>query len=507
MWANVTPAVLLALYAAQTRAWREGAGEIRPSDLLHGLVQEQEGKAVKELLAAGLELSNSSDVPGTGGEAPITGGEITLPLSKGAEVVLAAARKLAKEVTADRSVTSDQLLLVLLREEESLRIDLEARGLNCARLEANILTAESPPLHLDEPLRLQEPAEQVDVLRILDASANRAREALRVLEDYCRFVLDDSFLTGELKTLRHKLTEVLTGLGGLPLLAARDTLQDVGTALTTPQEQERSGLAAVAQANGKRLQEALRSLEEFTKLHDANAARTLEQLRYQSYTLEKAIVLGATARQRLADARLYVLVTAAGCKNALEWTIGEAATGGAQIIQLREKNLPDRELLERARKVRLWTRRAGVLFIMNDRADLARLAEADGVHLGQDDVPVQEARGILGADALIGVSTHTLEQCRQAVRDGASYIGVGPTFPSGTKSFAELAGLEFVRRAGRETSLPAFVIGGITLDNLPAALAAGARRVAVSRSICQSEDPRSVAVQFRHQLDHSASNQ
>src|SRR5207248_6725982 len=101
----------------------------------------------------------------------------------------------------------------------------------------------------------------------------------------------------------------------------------------------------------------------------------------------------------------------------------------------RQKELSDRELLERAREIRRWTREAGALFIVNDRPDIARLVEADGVHLGQDDLPVKEARRILGPDALIGVSTHDIEQLRQAVLDGASYIGVGPTFPSDTKDF------------------------------------------------------------------------
>src|SRR4051794_10471359 len=104
---------------------------------------------------------------------------------------------------------------------------------------------------------------------------------------------------------------------------------------------------------------------------------------------------------------------------------------------MREKDLPDRELLERARQLRQWTRQAGVLFIVNDRPDIARLVEADGVHLGQDDLPVREARRILGPDALVGVSTHNLEQVRQAILDGASYLGVGPTFPSKTKEFRE----------------------------------------------------------------------
>src|SRR5205807_1428505 len=162
------------------------------------------------------------------------------------------------------------------------------------------------------------------------------------------------------------------------------------------------------------------------------------------YTLERAVLLGTAARQRLADARLYVLITGSLCTATLDWTIQEAAAGGAQIIQLREKGLCDRELLERARQVRRWTHKANVLFIMNDRPDLARLAEADGVHLGQEELSVKDARRIVGPDALIGVSTHNLDQVRQAIRDGASYIGVGPAFASATKHFNELPGPEFI---------------------------------------------------------------
>ena len=219
----------------------------------------------------------------------------------------------------------------------------------------------------------------------------------------------------------------------------------------------------------------------------------MEQIRYRTYTLERAAGLGAAAQERLADVRLCVLLTAAHCTGSPEWTVREAAAGGAGMIQLREKDLSDRELLERAREVRRWTREAGVLFIVNDRPDIARLVEADGVHLGQDDLPVKEARRILGPDALIGVSTHNIEQLRQAVLDGASYLGVGPTFPSRTKQFGELAGLEFVRAASAETALPAFVIGGVNLDTVGDAAAAGARRAAVSEAVCRAADPRAAA--------------
>ncbi len=196
-----------------------------------------------------------------------------------------------------------------------------------------------------------------------------------------------------------------------------------------------------------------------------------------------------------------MLVTEALCRASLPGTVREACLGGAQIIQLREKALDDRRLLELAREIRRITRDAGVLFIVNDRPDIARLAEADGVHLGQDDMPVHEARRILGPDALIGVSTHNFDQLRQAVLDGAAYAGVGPTFPSQTKGFADFAGLEFVRRATAETSLASFALGGVTVDNVREVLAAGARRVAVSHAVCAAEDPRKAAAALRLALD------
>jgi thiamine-phosphate pyrophosphorylase len=184
----------------------------------------------------------------------------------------------------------------------------------------------------------------------------------------------------------------------------------------------------------------------------------------------------------------------------MDRTIAEAASGGVDIVQLREKDLSDRQLLERARQVRRWTREAGVLFFMNDRPDIARLAEADGVHLGQDDLPVSAARRVLGPDALIGVSTHSLPQLRQAVLDGASYVGVGPAFHSATKDFPELAGLDYVRDALAATSLPAFAIGGINATNVDQVVAAGGRRVAVSQAILHAESPRAVAVELRRRL-------
>jgi thiamine-phosphate pyrophosphorylase len=484
---DVTPAIDRALQAARRYAHARGGAAVGMVDLLHGLLEEEEGRAAALVSAAGLDPAAYRAATGV---PPAAAGDLDLDAE--ASAALRAARELALELSGERTVASEALLLALLRADDTLRRVLGPYGLNAARLEADLLALRLPPLQLDDPIHLADTTEQVGVSRVLDASANRAREALRVLEDCARFVLDDAALTGELKQLRHDLTAALSEWAP-DLLEARDTDGDVGTALATPTERHRGSLLDVVRANGQRLQEALRSLEEFGKVRHPRLGEAVERLRYRSYTLERALVLGSDARSRLQQARLYVLVSAASCLKGLEWTIAQAAAGGADVVQLREKNISDRELLERARRVRESTRRAGVLFILNDRPDVARLVGADGVHLGQDDLPVREARRILGPEALIGVSTHTVEQVRQAVLDGASYIGVGPTFASATKDFGELAGVDLVRRALAETSLPAFVIGGVNLQTIGAAVAAGARRVAVAQAIAASEDPRGVA--------------
>jgi thiamine-phosphate pyrophosphorylase len=492
MLPELTPAVARALETAQLHAGAVGLTETPPLYLLHALLAEEEGRAASLAVAAGLDAT-AFRASLTRPDTPPPAQPPSLPLHPRTQSALLAARELARELSGESTVVSEALLLALLRADETLAAEMESFGLSVADLEAGILSHRQPPAQLDEPLQLADVTECVDTARILDACANRAREGLRVIEDYCRFVLDDAFLSRNLKELRHDLTAALDELSAPLLLEARETQRDVGTELTTPAELERDSLRDVARINFKRLQESLRSLEEYGKFHSARLGQTLEQLRYRVYTLERAVVLGAGARQTLAEARLYVLLTGAQCAASLDWTIAEAAAGGACIVQLREKKLSDRELYERARQMRRWTQRAGVLFIVNDRPDIARLVEADGVHLGQDDLPVREARRILGPDALIGVSTHTLEQVRQAILDGASYLGIGPIFPSETKDFTDLAGPEFVRQAMTETTLPAFVLGGVNLDTIGAAVAAGARRVAVSAAVARADDPRAVA--------------
>ncbi|HWY88298.1 MAG TPA: thiamine phosphate synthase [Gemmataceae bacterium] len=493
-----SPAVLLALNKAALISQQAGLAQVGPIDLLRGLMDEEEGHPVLLMRAAGVSMDNLRgllpfcDIPGEVAE--------DLPLAAATAQVLSHAWELARLHGAEGSVTSDFLLLAILEVDLPTRSLLEGIGLDFNALKDRI-TPPAQPLRLEAPLDLGPANESIDTARIVDASANRAREALRVLEDFARFVRGDAFLSGRLKNLRHQFAESLEHLPAHLLLQSRDTLHDVGTTITTPQEQERASPDDVARANAKRLQEALRSLEEFGKILNSDFGQTIEQLRYESYTLERAL-LGVAARSvQLAQAKLYVLVTEAACRASLVGTVREALAGGAQIIQLREKARDDRVLLEMARDLRKMTRTAGALFIVNDRPDIALLAEADGVHLGQDDLPVQQARRLLGPDALIGVSTHDLDQVRSSVLEGANYLGVGPTFPSKTKKFERFPGLEFVGQVAAETALPAFALGGVTAANVHEVLAAGGTRVAVSHAVCAAEDPRAAARRIRDLLD------
>ena len=328
------------------------------------------------------------------------------------------------------------------------------------------------------------------VQRILDANANRAREALRVMEDAARFTLDDQYLSKQLKQLRHDLAQALSDLG--PLDAARDTPGDVGTTITTQREQTRAGVHGVAVAASKRLSEALRSLEEFTKTLGTPAcglAPTFESLRYRGYTLEQQLNAALTTGQAK-QWRLCVLITESLCKDSDWLGVAESAiSGGADCIQLREKNLDADELLKRTRQLVALCRPKGVTVILNDRPDIALAAHADGVHLGQSDLPCKEARKLFGQQLLIGVSTSNLDEAKRAYADGADYCGVGPMFPTPTKHKPIIAGPEYLKQYLAWNQLPHLAIGGINPENLHELVSVSVQGIAVSSVVCGSDNP------------------
>jgi thiamine-phosphate pyrophosphorylase len=356
------------------------------------------------------------------------------------------------------------------------------------------------------------PSERLAALRIVDANLNRAAEGLRVVEEHCRFALADRHLTECCKQLRHDLASAGAAFDERQMHAARETQADVGTSVTTASEASRDSLAHIAAANWQRVEQSLRAIEEYAKLLAPAIAPRIESLRYRAYTLAKACTNTADGQARLAGARLYVLIDGGSSECAFDERVTELIAAGVHVLQLRDKQLDDRTLLARARLLRRILDERGTLaqqeprpsdpeprtlnpepsprplFILNDRPDLAMLARADGVHVGQEELSVYDVRQIVGPDLLVGVSTHTIEQARQAVLDGASYLGCGPTFPSGTKHFDAFPGLGFLRQVAGEIALPAFAIGGITSENLPQVLATGIKRVAVSGAIANSQD-------------------
>ncbi len=517
MMGSTTPGATRALARAGRRARARGGSVIEVFDLLAALADESESRAAEMLIELGLAPARLWSLLGTSGpfednldEGPgqLASGAASLPpMSEELRVALGFAAHTARVVDRNRLVGTEHLLAGLLNTSTPVVERLAAEGFAPDRLTIELeekVRVETAPIPLAseiEPLRLTEPGLGDDLARVFDASSNRASEGLRVVEDYVRFALNDPGLTRRVKETRRRLGETIRALDVDARLASRDTPGDVGAHVMTSSESPRESLRDVLIANFRRCGEALRSLEEYAKLIDVWIAGRFEVLRYDVYTIEKMVMVAVNARHALGDARLQVLVGGLRTLGDLTWVVGEALAGGADVIQLREKNLPEREWLTRAREVRILTAQAKARFLVNDRADLARLAGADGVHLGQDDLRVRDARRIVGPRAVIGVSTHDRAQIEQAVVDGAGCLGVGPVFASGTKSFDELAGLALVREAAETTNLPWFAIGGISLENLDDLLEAGARRIAVSAAIVHAEKPRAAARAFRDRLD------
>jgi thiamine-phosphate pyrophosphorylase len=339
-----------------------------------------------------------------------------------------------------------------------------------------------------------------DVLRILDVNLNRARESLRVIEDHARFLLDDRDAAAGAKGMRHEIREIVEALGARELLAERDIAGDVGREVKTASEAARLDADDVLAAAFGRLSEAARAIAEYAKLNSPPAVRLAERLRYAGYELEQRITTRGGLRRQFRNVRLYVIVTEALCRRPWLEAAEASVRGGAGCIQLREKSLPDGELLRRARALRALTRETGALLFVNDRPDIARLAQADGVHVGQTDLTVAEVRRIGGGALLVGKSTHTAEQIDAAIAEQPDYIAVGPMFESTTKPQNHVAGVDLLRTAAARTELPLVAIGGITPSRAAACTHAGAACVCACSAVISADDPHAAAAEFRAQI-------
>lgn len=211
---------------------------------------------------------------------------------------------------------------------------------------------------------------------------------------------------------------------------------------------------------------------------------------------------GQNRRERLNRVRLYLITGDAGGIEETLRTVAAALEGGADAIQMRKKGLLKGDQYQLGRRLRALTHQHDALLIVNDHADLAVAIDADGVHLGQDDLPPAVARALPGfQERLIGCSTHSLEQAHRAVRDGADYLGVGPVFATPTKPGRPAVGTRLLREVASTESVPFVAIGGIEAANIEEVLDAGVRGVAVVRAVWDAADPARSARQLRDAVD------
>ena len=323
------------------------------------------------------------------------------------------------------------------------------------------------------------------IAQLIDANLDRAREGLRVMEDWCRFGLKRSDFSVQIKDWRQQLGAHHHNI----YRKARLTSEDPAMGVTHPLQKERLTPEDIFIANSSRVQEALRVLEEFTRITDPKLSETATRIRYETYEIEIKVLKtkeGIDKRQILKDCSLYLITS--NRKN-LKEIVRKALEAGTEMVQYREKNLDDNQRVKQAQELSSLCKEFNSLFIVNDRIDIALAVDADGIHLGQKDISTNIARKLLGPEKIIGRSTHCLEDLEDAEVKGCDYIGIGPIFPSKTKKRLNPIGIDYLKKGYNKFQLPAFAIGGINSSNINELNQLNNLRIAVSDAIINSSDP------------------
>ena len=323
------------------------------------------------------------------------------------------------------------------------------------------------------------------IAQLIDANLDRAREGLRVMEDWCRFGLKRSDFSIQIKDWRQQLGAHHHNI----YRKARLTSKDPAMGVSHPLQKVRATPQAVFIANSSRVQEALRVIEEFTRITDPKLCEIATKIRYETYEIEIKVLNtteGINKRQTLKDCSLYLITTN---NRDLEGIVLQSLKAGVKIVQYRDKLLHDKEKVSQAKCLASLCKKYNSLFIVNDRIDIALAVDADGIHLGQEDIPPKIARELLGAEKIIGRSTHCLEDIKNAEMEGCDYIGIGPIFPSKTKKQLNPIGINYLKKGLNETLLPVFAIGGINSSNINELDKINNLRIAVSDAIINSNNP------------------
>ncbi|MFH0976025.1 MAG: thiamine phosphate synthase [Spirochaetota bacterium] len=306
----------------------------------------------------------------------------------------------------------------------------------------------------------------------IDANINRSLEGIRVCEDIFRFVARNKVLSVKLKDIRHNIADAIKAFSYKGLLSSRDVDNDSQKFVDLDSEKKRDNLQDILKSNLHRAMEAMRSVEEFYKLlHAKSDENPFQKIRFSLYSIEKELIscLIRNGKHKKFKNSLYAILDSSFVKNEEYLNAAQRLIkGGASIIQLRMKNHSQGKILEVAKEISGLCKENNVLLIINDYPDIAYLSGADGVHLGQDDLPVIEVRRLFPMDMIIGISTHSREQAVVAARCEPDYIAIGPVYNTKTKNNQNINGIgeDVVREVSGGTDIPVVAIGGLNPERI-----------------------------------------
>ena len=340
-----------------------------------------------------------------------------------------------------------------------------------------------PNLDIREPKDLR-------IFQVIDANLDRAREGLRVLEDWARFGLGNEDFVIRIKNFRQIL-----GKNHLEIYkTSRNYIEDQCKGLSHAEQINKKSPDKIISCNSARVQESLRVIEEFSRNHNKHLSKVASKIRYEIYTLEIELLNFNTrknAESIISENSLYAITDQK--ENLLE-IIEKILLAGVKIIQYRFKNGNDKNHFKVAIQIKSLCKKYNSLFIVNDRIDIALASNADGIHLGQDDIDITTARKLLGSSKIIGITANNQTDINNALKNGCDYIGVGPVFKTITKKNKEPLGVEKIKDLTKDLKIPWFAIGGINKVNISSLKNHGIRKVAVVSGLLNSEDPKEEAI-------------
>ncbi len=341
-------------------------------------------------------------------------------------------------------------------------------------------------------------AEDSRIYQIIDANLDRAREGLRVLEDWARFVLGKEKYVEKIKNFRQIL-----GKNHLEVYKqSRNQIEDKCKGLTHKEQINRKTSEQIISSNSARVQEALRVIEEFSRLQNHELSKIASEIRYEIYNIEIDLLNYTKYKKSeeiLKENDLYVITDQ---KDNLLEIIEEILIAGVRIIQHRFKTGTDQDNLQEAIQIKNLCKRYNSLFIVNDRLDIAQASNADGIHLGQNDLDLKTARKLLGYSKIVGISANNTTDISNALKDGCDYIGIGPVFETTTKKNKKPLGIEKIKILTKDLNIPWFAIGGIKSNNISYLKRNGFKKVALVSQLMNSEDPKEDAIMILKELSY-----